>query len=197
MQTAASADFRPLTLTARGGGTGTNGQSLTSGLVVDVGRHMTRILERQGDCVEVEPGVVLDQLNAHLAPAGVFFAPNLSPSSRATLGGMISTDASGQGSRVYGKTSQHVSALEVVLVDGSVLHTRPLHRDEVLAMPTWEDDAPLADRLPRAVLELAEKNRDDFVAKLPRLHRFLTGYNLERVWDPASDTLDLKWLVTG
>lgn len=197
MRTAASSGYRSLTLTARGGGTGTNGQSLTSGLIVDVGRHMNRILGRDGDRVEVEPGVVLDQLNAHLAKDGVFFAPNLSPSSRATLGGMISTDASGQGSRVYGKTSQHVAALEVVLIDGSVLTTRPMTRDEALALPAWDSDAPLAERLPRAVLELAERVRPDFVAKLPRLERFLTGYNLERVWDPERGVLDLKWLVTG
>ncbi len=197
MRCAQEAPFKSLTLTARGGGTGTNGQSLTTGVVVDVGRHMTRIGGLTGDRVEVEPGVVLDQLNAHLAPQGLFFAPNLSPSSRATLGGMIATDASGQGSRVYGKTSQHVEALEVVLVDGSVLKTRPMAREEVLSLPAWDADAPLAERLPRAVLELAERVRPDFVAKLPRLHRFLTGYNLEKVWDPASETLDLKWLVTG
>src|SRR6185295_18055287 len=122
--------------------------------------------------------------NALLAPDGLFFAPNLSPSSRATLGGMIATDACGQGSRVYGKTSQHVSALEAVLVDGSVLVTRPMKRDEVLAMPDWDAAAPLAERLPRAVLALAERVHDDFVAKLPRLHRFLTGYNVARAWDP-------------
>jgi FAD/FMN-containing dehydrogenase/Fe-S oxidoreductase len=197
MRTAASEPFRKLTLTARGGGTGTNGQSLTSGLVVDLGRHMTRIGARDGDLIEVEPGVVLDQLNAHVAADGVFFAPNLSPSSRATLGGMISTDASGQGSRVYGKTSQHVAAVEVVLIDGSVLLTRRMQRDEVLALPAWDADAPLAERLPRAVLELAERVRPDFVAKLPRLQRFLTGYNLERVWDPETGTLDLRWLITG
>src|SRR5262245_29540181 len=169
MRTAAQAPFREITLTARGGGTGTNGQSLTSGLVLDVGRHMTRIVGRDGDRVEVEPGVVLDQLNAHLAPDRLFFAPNLSPSSRATLGGMISTDASGQGSRVYGKTSEHVRALEVVLSDGSVLVTRPMPRNEVLELPAWDSDAPLAERLPRATLELAERVRPDFVAKLPRL----------------------------
>lgn len=197
MRTAARDAYRDLKLTARGGGTGTNGQSLTSGIVVDVGRHMNRIGARSGDVVEVEPGVVLDQLNAALAPDGLFFAPNLSPSSRATLGGMISTDASGQGSRVYGKTSQHVSALEVVLADGSVLTTRPMKRSEALALPAWDADAPLAERIPRAILELALRVRDDFVAKLPRLHRFLTGYNLERAYDPASDLLDLKWIITG
>src|SRR6185436_19292149 len=83
-----------------------------------------------------------------------------------------------QGSRVYGKTSQHVAAIEVVLVDGSVLVTRPMRRDEVLALPDWDGPAPLAERL-------------------PRLRRFLTGYNVERAWDPATGTLDLKWLVAG
>jgi Fe-S oxidoreductase/FAD/FMN-containing dehydrogenase len=110
---------------------------------------------------------------------------------------MIATDASGQGSRVYGKTSQHVAAVEVVLVDGSVLVTRPMQRDEVLALPAWDAPAPLAERLPRAVLALAERVHDDFVRQLPRLHRFLTGYNVERAWDPETGTLDLKWLVTG
>ena len=197
MRTAALAAYRDLSLTARGGGTGTNGQSLTASIVVDLARHMNHIGRREGQVITVEPGVVLDQLNRHLAADGVFFAPNLSPSSRATLGGMIATDASGQGSRVYGKTSQHVEAVEVVLVDGSVLVTRPLRRAEVLALPDWETPAPLAQRLPRAVLALAERVRAEFVAKLPRLQRFLTGYNLERVWDPATDTLDLKWLITG
>ena len=214
MQTAAEAGFAGLTLTTRGGGTGTNGQSLTAGIIVDVGRHMNHIGPlipvtpdatslpgqsslRPSFIIEVEPGVVLDQLNAAVEARGIFFAPNLSPSSRATLGGMIATDASGQGSRVYGKTSQHVHAVEVVLVDGSLLVTRPLSRAEVLALPAWDAPAPLAERLPRAVLELAERVRPDFVAGLPRLHRFLTGYNLERVWDPATDRLDLKWLVTG
>lgn len=197
VRTAAAPPYRGLTLTARGGGTGTNGQSLTSGLIVDVGRHMNRIGERRDRVIEVEPGVVLDQLNAHVEPAGLFFGPNVSPSSRATLGGMVSTDASGQGSRVYGKTSEHTLALEVVLIDGSVLTTRPMRRAEVMALPDWESDAPLCERLPRAVLALAERVRPDFASRLPRLQRFLTGYNLERVWDPATDTLDLKWLVTG
>ncbi len=193
----AAARVPGMTLTVRGGGTGTNGQSLTAGIVVDVGRHMNRIIMTDRVSAEVEPGVVLDQLNAAVDEQGVFFAPNLSPSSRATIGGMIATDASGQGSRVYGKTSQHVHAVEVVLIDGSVLVTRPMTRAEALAGPDWDSAASLAERLPRAVMELAERVHADFVAGLPKLHRFLTGYNIAKVWDPERDVLDLKWLVTG
>ena len=82
----------------RGGGTGTNGQSLTDGLVVDLSRHMNRILaiDPERRAARVEAGVVKDQLNAALAPHGLFFAPELSTSNRATVGGMISTDACGR-----------------------------------------------------------------------------------------------------
>src|SRR4029077_3743667 len=113
-------------LTARGGGTGTNGQALTSGVVMDLSRHMCDILELDLNAgfVRVQPGVVLDDLNAYLKPHGVFFAPNLSPSNRATLGGMISTDASGEGSRLHGKTSRHVLDLSLVLRGGVEHRTR-------------------------------------------------------------------------
>ena len=60
----------------------------------------------------------LDDLNAHLKPHGVYFAANLSPSNRATMGGMIATDASGEGSRLHGKTSRHVLELSLVLRGG-------------------------------------------------------------------------------
>ena len=69
-------------ITPRGGGTGTNGQSLTEGIVLDCSRYMNKILETNLNegWVLVESGVVLDQLNEHLAPLNMFFAPDLSPS---------------------------------------------------------------------------------------------------------------------
>src|SRR3954454_25383115 len=115
--------FKGLVFSPRGGGTGTNGQSLTEGLVVDVSRHMNRILEINTEerWVRVQAGVVKDQLNAALAEHGLFFPPELSTSNRATIGGMISTDASGQGSCLYGKTRDHVLDLTIETVDSKVL----------------------------------------------------------------------------
>ena len=79
-------------------------------MVVDLSRNMNRILEIDVEqrWVRVQAGVVKDQLNAALKPHGLFFAPELSTSNRATVGGMINTDASGQGSCTYGKTRDHV-----------------------------------------------------------------------------------------
>ncbi|STH73981.1 putative FAD-binding oxidase [Escherichia coli] len=70
--------------------------------------------------------MIKDQLNQYLKPFGYFFAPELSTSNRATLGGMINTDASGQGSLVYGKTSDHVLGVRAVLLGGDILDTQPL-----------------------------------------------------------------------
>lgn len=91
-------EYQHLTFTPRGGGTGTNGQSLNNNIIVDLSRHMNQILELNVEerWVRVQAGVVKDQLNQFLKPHGLFFSPELSTSNRATLGGMINTDASGR-----------------------------------------------------------------------------------------------------
>ncbi len=125
---AQTSSFSHIKFSPRGGGTGTNGQSLTEHMVVDLSRHMNSILEINVEqrWVRVQSGVIKDQLNAFLKPYGFFFAPDLSTSNRATIGGMVNTDASGQGSLVYGKTSDHVLALKTVLIDGNVLKTHKM-----------------------------------------------------------------------
>jgi len=87
--------FADVALTARGGGTGTNGQALNRGLILDMRRHMNRVLQINASegWADVEPGVVLDALNDALRPHGWFFAPETSTSTRCTIGGMVSTDA--------------------------------------------------------------------------------------------------------
>ena len=74
----------------------------------------------------VEPGVVLDELNAQLRPHALRFAPDISTASRATIGGMIANNSSGARSILYGKTIDHVLELDVVLADGTLAHFRPL-----------------------------------------------------------------------
>ncbi|NHX32997.1 FAD-binding oxidoreductase, partial [Escherichia coli] len=149
---AGQAKFRELSFTPRGGGTGTNGQSLTEGIVVDMSRYMNRILEinpEQG-WVKVEAGVIKDQLNQYLKPYGYFFSPELSTSNRATLGGMINTDASGQGSLVYGKTSDHVLGVKAMVLGGECLDTRAMPIE--LAQTIASEDSTVG-RIYKTVLE--------------------------------------------
>lgn len=187
--------FAGVKIAPRGGGTGTNGQSLTDGLVVDVSRHMNRILEINPEerWVHVQAGVVKDQLNATLAPHGLFFAPELSTSNRATIGGMVSTDASGQGSCLYGKTRDHVLELTTVLADGTVWRSRPLC-DEDLREAQRRTDRVGA--IHRAVDAIHREHREEIAARFPRLNRCLTGYDLAHIRD-REGRFDLNAVLCG
>ncbi|PSJ43728.1 FAD-binding oxidoreductase [Zobellella endophytica] len=187
--------FRHIVLSPRGGGTGTNGQSLSDGIVVDLSRFMNRILEinpEQG-WARVEAGVVKDQLNRALAPHGLFFAPELSTSNRATIGGMINTDASGQGSVRYGKTRDHVLELGTVLLDGSLWQSAPLD-DAVLQRYQQRDD--LVGQLHRELDALHRENRELIESRFPKLNRCLTGYDLAHLRD-ENGRFDLNSLLCG
>jgi len=188
--------FHAVTLTARGGGTGTNGQALTSGVVVDLSRHMAKILALDLDAgfVRVQPGVVLDDLNDFLRPHGIYFAPNLSPSNRATLGGMIATDASGEGSRVHGKTSQHIVDLEVVLRGGIVHRTAPVEGAELEKVC---ETPGLVGEAHKLVREIAAGRAREIAATFPKLRRFMTGYNLAHMAAPDGSRVDLAQLLAG
>ena len=191
------AEQHPLVrFSARGGGTGTNGQSLTDGIVVDVSRHMRQIIEInvEEQWVKVQAGVVKDALNDALRPYGFFFSPDLSTSNRATVGGMINTDASGQGSLVYGKTSDHVLGLTSVLANGDRLDTTPLSIEDAKKRAEQNDSY---GRILRQVFASCVEKRDDIIAKFPRLNRFLTGYDLEHAYDEANERIDVSRLIAG
>ncbi len=196
MQTASRDPFLSLTFGPRGGGTGTNGQSLTPGIIVDLSRYMREILEinTQEGWVRVQTGVIKDQLNDFLKPYGFFFSPDLSTSNRATIGGMISTDASGQGSLVYGKTSDHVLGLTTYLVDGTPMCTAAIDTEKAKVIA--EQDT-LVGHLYKTVLAIALNEREAVLAKFPRLNRFLTGYDLEHVLSDDLQTFDMSRLITG
>jgi len=188
--------FSEIKFSARGGGTGTNGQSLTPGIVVDLSKYMNRILEINvaENWVRVEAGVVKDQLNDYLKPYGFFFSPDLSTSNRATIGGMVNTDASGQGSLVYGKTSDHVLGLESVLANGELIATVPMAMSVAEALAKQE--TTLA-KIMAQVLSSCRDNRELILQKFPRLNRFLTGYDLENVFNDDLSMVDLSRIITG
>ena len=184
-------EFERVTFSPRGGGTGTNGQSLTKGVVVDLSRHMNQVIEINAEegWVRVQAGVVKDQLNDAVRPYGYFFSPDLSTSNRATLGGMINTDASGQGSLKYGKTSDHVLSLQAVFADGSQLES-----DMSLGMAEQGSFAEQALQVTEAV---CREKRAQIVEKFPALNRFLTGYDLKNAIDEESDSFNLTRVLCG
>ena len=182
-------------ITARGGGTSQAGQAIGAGLQLDTAKYFNRVLEVNvaERWARVEPGIVLDELNAHLLPHRLKFAPDISTASRATVGGMISNNSSGARSVLYGKTIDHVLDLQVALSDGSVVHLRPLAPDELDAACAADT---LEGRCYRTVRRLGGEHAAEVDRRYPKILRRVGGYNLDAFTDLARP-FNLANLVVG
>lgn len=165
-------------LLARGGGTSLAGQVVGRGIQLDFSRYMHRVLEVNAaeGWAWVEPGIVLDELNAQLAAYGLKFAPDVAPANRATIGGMIGNNSSGMYSLAYGKTIDHVLELRVMLADGSVAQFGPLGDDELRAKLLLDN---LEGRAYCTVRRLAREHAEEIDRRFPKLLRRVGGYNLD------------------
>jgi len=178
-------------LTMRGGGTSQAGQAIGEGIQVDTSKYYNRVLELNAEerWVRVEPGIVLDELNAQLVPLGLRFAPDISTASRATIGGMMANNSCGARSVLYGKTIDHVLEQIVIFSDASIAHFRDISRDEV----------PVGDTLEalcyRTVLALAEEHAAEIDRRYPKILRRVGGYNLDEFTDPAKPVNLAKIMV--
>jgi FAD/FMN-containing dehydrogenase/Fe-S oxidoreductase len=148
-------------VTPRGAGTGLSGGAIGDGLVVDFAKHNRKItkLDLERETIHVGPGVVLDQLNSVLRPHGYCFGPDVATSSRATLGGMLANDSSGSHTPVYGTTGMHVSALELILSDGSYVKLTDTDKHVLQRQRTLVEDLValnsmlIAERFPPGLLK--------------------------------------------
>ncbi len=110
-----------ITLIPRAAGTSLAGQVVGNGLVVDISKHFDKILEINAEekWVRVQPGVIRDDLNKHLAAHGLLFGPETSTASRAMIGGMIGNNSCGLHSLIWGSTRDHLLEVKVLFADGS------------------------------------------------------------------------------
>ena len=182
-------------ITARGGGTSQAGQAIGAGLQLDTAKYFNRVLEVNvaERWARVEPGIVLDELNAQLRPQRLKFAPDISTANRATVGGMISNNSSGAHSVLYGKTIDHVLDLHVALSDGAVVHLRPLAPDELDAVCAAET---LEGRCYRTLRRLGVEHATEVDRRYPKILRRVGGYNLDAFTDPARP-FNLANLIVG
>jgi FAD/FMN-containing dehydrogenase/Fe-S oxidoreductase len=169
----------------RGGGTSLAGQTIGPGLVLDLSRHLHRILDIDPEArtARVQPGVVQDQLNRAAAGHGLMFGPDTSTSNRATIGGMLGNNSAGSGSVRYGMTIDHIRELDVVLSDASRARFAPLdapERTRRAQLPTLE--GALYRDLPPLLRTYATAIGRDF----PAYWRRACGYRLDRLaGDPS------------
>jgi FAD/FMN-containing dehydrogenase/Fe-S oxidoreductase len=172
---------------ARGGGTSQAGQTVGCALILDCSRYMHGIgeVDREGLRVRVQPGVVLDQLNRHLARFGLWFPVDISTSSRATLGGMAANDSQGARSLVYGGMIDNVLAIEATLADGTRFTAAPIN-----GTPSGR-----VGEIVTALRAILHREQQEIAARWPKVRRNVAGYHLDRL-DP-SGPLDLAKILVG
>jgi len=166
-----------LSIVPRGGGTSLSGQSIGPGIVLDFSKYMRAIeIDPESLTARVQPGVVLDQLNAAAARHGLQFGPDVATSSRANIGGMIGNNSSGARSIWHSKTVDNVIALDVVMSDGTTTTFGPLTPAE-LHLAQGRGD--LVGHVHRVVPKIVADHRDEILARFPPILRRVSGYNLD------------------
>jgi FAD/FMN-containing dehydrogenase/Fe-S oxidoreductase len=173
-----------LSVTMRGAGTSQNGQPIGAGLVVDCSRHLNAVRSYDAGALDivVEPGMVLERLNARVRADGLFFPVEPSTASRCTIGGMAGNNSCGARSLRYGKMVDNVIAIGGLLAGGEAFQFG-LHGD----CGDGADGGERVKTLARQVMSLAEGERDEIERMYPKLQRRVGGYNLDELLRPRAN----------
>jgi FAD/FMN-containing dehydrogenase/Fe-S oxidoreductase len=178
-----------ISLIPRAAGTSLAGQVVGNGVVVDLGRHLNRILsiDPVARRVRVQPGVVRNELNLALKPHGLFFTPETSTANRAMIGGMVGNNSCGANSIQYGSTRDHLVTARGFLSDGTEATFGPLSPAEFSAKCNGPGN--LETRIYRLVRALLgdPRRREAIRANFPKAEvtRRNTGYALDALMDCA------------
>ena len=162
----------------RGGGTSQCGQTVGAGLVIDNSKYRRAILDvdLENRTVRVQPGLVLDHLNAFLKPHGLWYPVDVSTSAQATIGGMTGNNSCGSRSIFYGNMVHNVRGVDAVLADGNEYHFGAAPSD------LSQLDGPQGYRdLVRKIRDIAVLNAEEIELRYPKLLRRVGGYNLDMV----------------
>jgi FAD/FMN-containing dehydrogenase/Fe-S oxidoreductase len=186
VQLVRQANLDGFSITARSAGTSLAGQTTGGGVIMDVSRFMTELIEINEDehWADVEPGVIRDTLNNEAAQYDLLFGPDTTTSNRCMIGGMIGNNSSGIYSIKYKTTREHILEMDVVLSDGSTATFKPLTEDELeekLQHETLEGD------IYRGMLKLLKEYKDLIQENYPHpeIIRKNTGYALDKLCEMA------------
>ena len=175
----------------RGAGTSQCGQTVGAALVIDFTAHLKQILEFDAEArtVWVEPGVVLDQLNAYLRPHDLFYPVDVSTAAQATIGGMTGNNSCGSRSLRYGNMVHNVRAIDAWLASGELMHFAAAPPDSARI-----GGSPAYRSLVQSVRDVWRREAQEIDARFPKLQRRVGGYNLDLMSDRA---LNLAQLLVG
>jgi FAD/FMN-containing dehydrogenase/Fe-S oxidoreductase len=192
-------------LIPRGAGTSLAGQVVGDGVVMEISSALSKVisLNRKEKSVWIEPGIVRDDLNKHLATADLFFGPETSTANRALLGGMLGNNSCGLHSIVWGSVRDHILETRAFLSDGTEIHTHPLTREEFYHKTTLQNlEGKIYREIHRMLNnpEIQSLIRDKFPKK--SIKRRNTGYALDALLDmqpftPDGEPFNLSKLIAG
>jgi FAD/FMN-containing dehydrogenase/Fe-S oxidoreductase len=199
-------------LIPRTAGTSLAGQVVGNGIVVDVSKHFTKILEINPaeKWVRVQPGVIRDELNQFLKPYGLYFGPETSTANRAMIGGMVGNNSCGSNSVVYRSTREHTLAVKALLADGSEIEFSNTSgwdfTKQVAEASRRNGSATLADKIllkTNAILANAS-NQEEIRKNFPKstIERRNTGYALDVLlgmepFTPSGPAFNLAKFIAG
>ena len=192
-------------LIPRTAGTSLAGQCVGEGIVVDVSKHFTQIVDLDLDKkrVTVQPGVIRDELNQYLQPHGLYFGPNTSTSNRCMIGGMVGNNSSGTTSIQYGVTRDKIFSMKTVLSDGSKVEFKPVSAEEFQQKITLNSiEGKLYKNLYNELLNSEIQNEITKEFPKPQIHRRNTGYAIDEllksnVFNEGLDDFNLCKLLSG
>ena len=176
---------------ARGGGTSQCGQTVGEALIIDVSKHLRNIVDFNAEArtAVVQPGVVLDQLNAFLKPHGLWYPVDVSTSAQATIGGMAGNNSCGSRSIFYGNMVHNVRGVDAVLADGNEYHFGGVPSD----LSQLEGAQGYRD-LVKKIRDIAVLNAKEIELRYPKLLRRVGGYNLDMV---SGHAFNMAHLLVG
>ncbi|HUQ52803.1 MAG TPA: FAD-linked oxidase C-terminal domain-containing protein, partial [Gammaproteobacteria bacterium] len=176
-------------LLPRGAGTSQCGQTVGAALVIDSSKHLNRLIEVDAASASawVEPGIVLDDLNARLRKEGLWYPVDVSTSAQATIGGMTANNSCGARSLRYGNMVHNVLQVETWLSTGETLTFG--------AVGSGPPSGPARYReLVEKIRALHARERDEIEARVPKLQRRVAGYNLDLA---SADAFNAAQLLVG
>ncbi len=178
----------------RGGGTSQCGQTVGAALVIDNSKYLNQLVafDKDARTAVVQPGLVLDQLNAHMRPHGLWFPVDVSTSAQATLGGMAGNNSCGSRSIRYGNMVHNVLGIDALLADGSEFHFGP--SDRIAGAPR------AYQALVARVHAVVRREAAEIEARWPKVLRRVQGYNIDMVQPGAEGAMrahNLAHLLVG
>jgi FAD/FMN-containing dehydrogenase/Fe-S oxidoreductase len=170
----------------RGAGTSQCGQTVGAALVIDLSKHVNRLIEFDAAAATawVEPGIVLDDLNARLKPLGLWYPVDVSTSAQATIGGMTANNSCGARSLRYGNMVHNVLEVETWLSSGETLTFGAVAAGRAAGPVRYRD-------LVAKIRALHARERDEIEARVPKLQRRVAGYNLDLASEDAFNAAQL------